>query len=260
MARAGSLDRQASAMAEPSWPVPSPPRRHPPLHERLVSRRRHAPRRRRALCRPRARESLRKRHGGHRPRSPNRNVRPEALEIARTSEPRVRPPHWPDPSGLERASRQRGGRMTTAAIRSWAPVRSTPKRVVIARQEPLLGRLHVHFPRWATRWTGRLSLFDLAGKTASSRRATGIGLGSPRASPAPRPDLDRRPDRGKNAKRWRSGRRWAGVATSVGSSTAEAAAMIWSPAATARGFIPGQQRGHSIGKKAETSACDMAVR
>jgi glutathione S-transferase len=74
---------------------------------------------------------------------------PEALEIARTSEPAVVVLHdLADPSGLER------GQPTSVAADDYGRdpilgdlVAINAERVVIARQEPLLGRLHVHFPR-----------------------------------------------------------------------------------------------------------------
>jgi glutathione S-transferase len=74
---------------------------------------------------------------------------PEALEIARTSEPAVVVSHDPaDPSGLE------PGQLSTVAADDYGRdpilgelVAINAERVVIAREEPSLGRLHVHFPR-----------------------------------------------------------------------------------------------------------------
>jgi glutathione S-transferase len=73
----------------------------------------------------------------------------EALGIARAGEPAVVVSHDPgDPSGLER------GQPTTVAADDYGRdpilgdlVAINAERVVIAREEPSLGRLHVHFPR-----------------------------------------------------------------------------------------------------------------
>lgn len=73
----------------------------------------------------------------------------EALEIARTSEPMARDDHDPrDPLGLA------AGTAVVVCADDYGRdpiggtlVAATPERVVIAREDPALGRLNVHFPR-----------------------------------------------------------------------------------------------------------------
>jgi glutathione S-transferase len=84
---------------------------------------------------------------GHGPRSDATHE--EAFEAARSSEPGPPPPHDPsDPLGLEP-----GTQVTVMADDSTRDpvagtlVAATPERIVVAREEPSLGVLHVHMPR-----------------------------------------------------------------------------------------------------------------
>src|SRR5579871_1345119 len=81
----------------------------------------------------------------------------EALDVARSSEPAVKVPHDPaDPLGLEPGAPV----VTMADDYGRDPIEGTlvaanPERVVIARGDAAVGRLHVHFPRAGYVVTGR---------------------------------------------------------------------------------------------------------